>query len=144
MEEKRTSIFENALIWFGAAVGLAEILSGTFLTPLGFEKGLLSIIVGHVIGCFLLFLAGYIGGKKRMSAMQTVTISFGGRGAFLFAFLNVLQLVGWTAIMIYDGALAANGVFGAGHWLWAVVIGGSADSLRNGFCQGQRHHAETF
>ena len=26
--------------------------------------------------------------------------------------------------MIYDGALAANGVFGAGHWLWAVVIGG--------------------
>ena len=68
MEEKRTSIFENALIWFGAAVGLAEILSGTFLTPLGFEKGLLSIIVGHVIGCFLLFLAGYIGGKKRMSA----------------------------------------------------------------------------
>ena len=124
MEEKRTSIFENALIWFGAAVGLAEILSGTFLTPLGFQKGLLSIIIGHVIGCFLLFLAGYIGGKKRMSAMQTVTISFGGKGAFLFAFLNVLQLVGWTAIMIYDGALAANGVFGVGHWLWAVVIGG--------------------
>ena len=124
MEEKRTSIFENALIWFGAAVGLAEILSGTFLTPLGFQKGLLSIVIGHVIGCFLLFLAGYIGGKKRMSAMQTVTLSFGGKGAFLFAFLNVLQLVGWTAIMIYDGALAADGVFAVGHWVWALVIGG--------------------
>lgn len=131
MEEKRTSIFENALIWFGAAVGLAEILSGTFLTPLGFEKGLLSIIVGHVIGCFLLFLAGYIGGKKRMSAMQTVTISFGGKGAFLFAFLNVLQLVGWTAIMIYDGADATKSLFGgssrgllSGSFLWCLVIGG--------------------
>ena len=28
----------------------------------------------------------------------------------LFAFLNVLQLVGWTAIMIYDGALALGGM----------------------------------
>ena len=123
MNKKGTSVFENALIWFGAAVGLAEILSGTFIAPLGFSKGLLSIIIGHVLGCFLLFLAGYIGGKKRMSAMQTVTLSFGGKGAFLFAMLNVLQLVGWTAIMIYDGALAANSIFSWGHWIWAAVIG---------------------
>ena len=124
MAEKRTSIFDNALIWFGAGVSLAEILTGTFLAPLGFSRGLLSIIVGHVIGCFLLFLAGYMGGKKRMSAMETVTLSFGGKGAFLFAILNVVQLVGWTAIMIYDGALAANGALACGKWVWALVIGG--------------------
>lgn len=124
MEEKRTSIFSNALIWFGAGVSLAEILSGTYLAPLGFGKGLLSIIIGHVIGCFLLFLAGYIGGSRRMSAMETVTLSFGNRGAFLFAALNVMQLVGWTAIMIYDGALAANGALACGRWVWALVIGG--------------------
>ena len=29
MNEKRTSIFENGLIWFGAGVSLAEILIGT-------------------------------------------------------------------------------------------------------------------
>ena len=56
--------------------------------------------------------------------METVTLSFGSKGAFLFAMLNVLQLVGWTAIMIYDGALAANGALPCGHWIWAVVIGG--------------------
>ena len=27
MNEKRTSIFENGLIWFGAGVSLAEILT---------------------------------------------------------------------------------------------------------------------
>lgn len=124
MAEKRTSIFDNALIWFGAGVSLAEILTGTFLAPLGFQQGLLSIIVGHVIGCFLLFLAGYMGGRKRMSAMETVTLSFGNKGAFLFAILNVLQLVGWTAIMIYDGALAANGALACGKWVWVLVIGG--------------------
>ena len=37
-------------------------------------------------------------------------MSFGQKGGLLFAFLNVLQLVGWTAIMIYDGALAIGGI----------------------------------
>ena len=51
-------------------------------------------------------------------------MSFGQKGGLLFAFLNVLQLLGWTAIMIYDGALAIDGIFGAGHWIWCLVIGG--------------------
>ncbi len=38
-------------------------------------------------------------------------MSFGLTGALLFAVLNILQLVGWTAIMIYDGLLAAAGIF---------------------------------
>ena len=62
MNEKRTSIFENGLIWFGAGVSLAEILTGTYFAPLGFGKGVLAIIIGHIIGCMMLFLAGVIGG----------------------------------------------------------------------------------
>ena len=121
---KKTSVWNNGLIWFGAAVGLAEILSGTYLAPLGFQKGICAILLGHAIGCFLLYLAGLIGGKTGMSAMETVTLSFGSKGAWLFALLNVLQLFGWTAIMIYDGSLAANGILPAGNWVWAIVIGG--------------------
>lgn len=124
MREKRTSVLENGLIWFGAAVSIAEILTGTYFAPLGFSKGLLAILLGHVIGCILLFLAGLIGGKARRSAMETVKMSFGQRGSLLFSLLNILQLIGWTGIMIYDGALAANGIWEAGRWLWCVVIGG--------------------
>ena len=123
MNEKRTSIFENGLIWFGAGGSLAEILTGTYFAPLGFSKGLLAIIVGHIIGCTMLFLAGVIGGKTRRSAMETVKMSFGEKGGVFFSFLNVLQLVGWTSIMIYDGALAANGVLHTGRWMWCLVIG---------------------
>ena len=123
MNEKRTSIFENGLIWFGAGVSLAEILTGTYFAPLGFGKGVLAIIIGHIIGCMMLFLAGVIGGKTRRSAMETVKMSFGEKGGIFFSFLNVLQLVGWTAIMIYDGALAANGVLHTGRWVWCMVIG---------------------
>ena len=123
MSEKRTSIFENGLIWFGAGVSLAEILTGTYFAPLGFGKGVLAIILGHIIGCTMLFLAGVIGGKTRRSAMETVKMSFGEKGGIFFSFLNVLQLVGWTAIMIYDGALAANGILHTGSWVWCLVIG---------------------
>ncbi len=123
MTEKRTSLFENGLIWFGAAVSIAEILTGTYLAPLGFSKGLLAILIGHLIGCTLLFLSGLIGAKVRKSAMETVKMSFGQKGSLLFALLNILQLVGWTSIMIYDGALAANGIWTTGHWVWCIVIG---------------------
>ncbi len=121
--EKRTSLFENGLIWFGAGLSIAEILTGTYFAPLGMKTGLLSILAGHLIGCTLLFLAGVIGGTRRLSAMESAKRTFGSTGGRFFALLNVLQLVGWTAIMIYDGALAAEGAWPIGRILWCVVIG---------------------
>ena len=123
MEERRTSVFENGLIWFGAAVSIAEILTGTYFASLGFNQGLLAIIIGHIIGCAMFFLAGLIGGKVRKSSMETAKMSFGNKGALLFSVLNIIQLIGWTAIMIYDGALAVNGIFDIANWIWCIVIG---------------------
>ena len=117
MEKKGTSVFSNSLIWFGAGVSIAEILTGTYFAPLGFGKAMAAILLGHLIGGLM------IGGREKKSAMETVKMSFGSKGSLLFAALNVLQLVGWTAIMIYDGALAANGILKTGAWVWAVVIG---------------------
>ena len=121
---KRTSVFENSLIWFGAAVSIAEILTGTYFASLGFLKGILAIVLGHIIGCGLLFLAGLIGAKTEKSAMETVKMSFGNKGSLFFAILNVLQLVGWTGIMIYDGALATQGILNIGHIIWCLITGG--------------------
>ena len=116
LEKKYTSILDNSFIWFGAGVSIAEIMTGTYLADLGMKKGILAILIGHIIGCFLLFVAGVIGGQTRKSSMETVKFSFGQKG-------SLLQLVGWTAIMIYDGAIAANGILGVGNWIWCLVIG---------------------
>lgn len=128
---KKLTPFQSALIWFGAGVSIAEILTGTYFAPLGFAKGLAAILTGHVIGCVMMFLAGIIGGRTRRSAMETTKMSFGKRGGVFFAAINVLQLVGWTAIMIYDGADATKSLFGgssrgvlSGSFLWCLVIGG--------------------
>ena len=114
MEQHRTSLFENGMIWCGAGISIAEILTGTYLAPLGMTRGIIAILLGHLIGCSLLFLSGIIGGRLRISAMESVKLSFGQHGALFFAALNVLQLVGWTGIMIYDGAIAANGLWKIG------------------------------
>jgi len=55
--------------------------------------------------------------------METVKLSFGEKGGLLFSSLNVLQLVGWTAVMIYSGGAAANSLFPMEPGTWCVAIG---------------------
>lgn len=66
MNEKRTGLFENGLIWFGAGVSIAEILTGTYLAPLGMGKGLAAILIGHIIGCLMLFRRRDGGGSEKV------------------------------------------------------------------------------
>lgn len=128
MNENKLSILSGSLLWLGAAISIAEILTGTLLAPLGFGWGLLAIIAGHLIGGILFYFVGLIGAKSRVSAMGSVRFSFGRYGSVFFSVLNVLQLVGWTAVMIISGAKALGSV-AEGHsaifnnLFWCVVIG---------------------
>lgn len=110
--QKRTSVTTNALLWLGAAISIAEILTGTLFAPLGWGKGLAAILLGHVIGGIMLFLAGRIGAQTTRNAMNTMKIAFGEQGGRFFSVLNVLQLLGWTAVMIASGAAAINALLG--------------------------------
>lgn len=123
MNERKTSVFSNGLLWFGAGISIAEILTGMLLAPLGFAKAFAAIILGHLIGGVVMYLAGLIGGRMGGSAMETVRISFGTQGAKLFAGLNVIQLVGWTAVMVASAALAANTIAAIGVSWWSLIIG---------------------
>ncbi|AOO65104.1 putative hydroxymethylpyrimidine transporter CytX-like [Sulfurospirillum halorespirans DSM 13726] len=109
MEEKTSlSSFGLFALWFGAAVSMAEIFTGGLLAPLGFSEGLKAILLGHLIGGLILILGGYIGAKSHLPAIMSTRISFGRYGSYLFSLLNVLQLIGWTAVMIISGGRAAN------------------------------------
>jgi putative hydroxymethylpyrimidine transporter CytX len=95
-------------LWFGAAVSVAEILTGGYLAELGAAKGLWAILLGHLAGTLLLVLAGLIGFRERVPAIMSTRISFGKQGSYLISVINILQLVGWTAIMIIQGGTAMN------------------------------------
>ncbi|WP_423821988.1 putative hydroxymethylpyrimidine transporter CytX [Salinisphaera sp. SPP-AMP-43] len=111
-------------LWFGAAVSLSEILAGTLLAPLGLTQGLIAIVLGHVIGTTLLVLGGLIGTREGQSAMGTTEAAFGPLGRRLFAGLNVLQLIGWTAVMLATGADQAAGLASGPAAIWVVLLAG--------------------
>ena len=116
-------------LWFGAAISIAEILTGGLIAPLGFRSGLIAIIIGHLIGTTILVLGGIIGTEARLPSIMSTGISFGKYGAYLFSVLNVLQLLGWTAVMIISGARSVNEITKAlwsynNIYLWSIIIGG--------------------
>lgn len=123
------------LLWSGAAVSLAEIWAGGLLVPLGLTAGLAVILIGHLIGNTPLALGGIIGSETGLPTMVAARPSFGVRGSFLPTVLNLIQLVGWTGVMLWIGGHAAEAVWpsplgGARGWivlaglittLWAIV-----------------------
>ncbi|MGI6361518.1 MAG: putative hydroxymethylpyrimidine transporter CytX [Bacillota bacterium] len=124
----RVSTISQMLIWFGASISIAEILAGTLMAPLGFQQGLLAIILGHAIGFGALLMTGLIGAKSRLSASQSVSISFGRYGSVAFSLVNTLQLFGWSAIVLLAGSSVLNGItmefLGFDNRVfWCVIIG---------------------
>ncbi|HYE83380.1 MAG TPA: putative hydroxymethylpyrimidine transporter CytX [Clostridia bacterium] len=123
------SVMGFFILWFGAAVSIAEMLTGGLLAPLGFRTGLAAIITGHLIGTTILVLGGTIGTEERLPSIMSTGITFGTYGTYLFSILNVLQLIGWTAVMIISGARSLNEISKA-LWsydcisLWGIIIGG--------------------
>ncbi len=116
------------LLWFGAAVSIAEISTGGLLASMGFSRGLAAIIAGHVLGVSIMVLGGIIGTKERIPAIQSTAISFGSYGPVFFSVFNILQLIGWTAVMIIWGGGAINDITTSlwnldMAWLWNIVIG---------------------
>ena len=128
MKEKVTlRSFSLFALWFGAAISMAEIFTGGLLAPLGFSDGVKAILLGHFIGGVIMLLAGAIGAYSKLPAMMSTRISFGLYGSYLFSLLNIIQLIGWSAVMIISGGRAANelsvALFGFDNlYVWGIMI----------------------
>ncbi len=119
------------LLWAGAAVSLAEIWAGVLLVPMGFAAGLLAILIGHVIGNTPLALGGIMGSRMGIPTMVSVRPALGIRGSYFGSLLNVVQLVGWTGVMLWIGGQAAQAIWpfpGWGFRGW-VLVGGIVTTI---------------
>jgi putative hydroxymethylpyrimidine transporter CytX len=126
--EKKTGLLSNSLLWFGASVSIAEIMTGALIAPLGMKTGSIAILLGHAIGCLLFYFAGMIGAKTGMGSMESVSISFGRHGGKVFSALNILQLLGWTAVMIIGASRALSVIIDPllgfeGGVIYSLIIG---------------------
>lgn len=114
-------------LWAGAAIALSEIWAGGMLAPLGFGAGLAAIAIGRLIGNIPLAVAGHIGAVTGQPAMITTRGALGLRGSSLPALLNILQLIGWTAVMLWIAGQASSklapDLFSGTPAIWTLACG---------------------
>jgi NCS1 family nucleobase:cation symporter-1 len=125
-EERNLGGVDLFLLWAGAAVSLAEIWAGGLLVPLGFATGLIVILLGHLIGNTPLALGGIIGTRTGIPTMVAIRPSFGIRGSYFATILNLIQLVGWTGVMLWICGKAAQAVWSfpvLGFQGWVLTAG---------------------
>ncbi|MDR2798617.1 MAG: permease [Treponema sp.] len=131
------------LLWLGAAISISEIYTGGLLAPLGFSKALTTIILGHLMGTGILALGGYVSFIRRRNAMDSAAFSLGRNGGRLVALGNVIQLTGWTVVMVVQAGGAITGIFPALPFapvslvlcllvlLWALIFGSPVQWLNS-------------
>jgi nucleobase:cation symporter-1, NCS1 family len=106
-DKRNLTGFDFFLLWAGAAVSLAEIWAGGILVPMGYVTGIVVILLGHLIGNTPLALGGIIGSQWGIPSMVSTRAAFGVRGSYIPAILNIFQLIGWTAVMVWIGGQTA-------------------------------------
>jgi NCS1 family nucleobase:cation symporter-1 len=126
-DQRTLAGFDFFLLWAGAAVSLAEIWAGGILVPMGYITGLIVILLGHLIGNTPLALGGLIGSRWGIPTMVSTRPAFGVRGSYIPAALNIFQLIGWTAVMVWiGGQTAATFTRGSSFYtaqFWIVLLG---------------------
>lgn len=108
-KHRRLSGLDLAVLWGDLSVGLLVLVTGAFLVPaLGFPSALLAIVIGSAVGCLPLALVGLAGAREGVPGMVLFRPVLGLRGSFLPSALNLLQLVGWTAVEFWAMGQVAN------------------------------------
>ncbi|SHE51662.1 putative hydroxymethylpyrimidine transporter CytX [Thermoanaerobacter uzonensis DSM 18761] len=120
MKIKNFTLF---LIWAGAAISIAEIYTGSLFAPLGLTKGLLAILIGHIIGTLFFSLGGLMSYILNLPAIKSTKVVLGNKGTVFLGALNILQLIGWTAVMIIQSAKAFNGAIGMSVGVGILFVG---------------------
>jgi len=104
--------FSQMALWFGAAVSLAEIMTGSLIAPLGLKTGIIAILLGHLIGGLILAFTGVIGFKEKKPSLMASRLSMGSYGSYIISIFNIVQLIGWTAIMLIQCTRALQPITG--------------------------------
>ncbi len=134
-ERRVFGAFEAFSLWFSLGIGLLVLQAGALLVPgLSLPAALAAIVAGSGLGALLLAAAGVVGSDTGLSAMGSLRLALGRRGAAIPAVLNAVQLTGWGAfeiIAMRDSANAlANQTFGfSSPLLWTLLFGALATGL---------------
>lgn len=131
--ERRTlSSLDLAVLWGDLSVGLLVMVTGALLVTafgLSLPQAMLAIVVGGAIGCLPLALVALAGQREGVPTMVLFRPILGERGSFAASAVNLVQLVGWTAVEFWAMAQVANvassrlfGFDARGVWVAVIAV----------------------
>src|SRR5436190_14545400 len=101
--------WDTFVLWADLGVSFLVMVVGMFLVPgLGLGQAFLAILVGALIGNFLLAVGAVIGSDTGAPTMVLMRRSLGIRGSYLPSGLYVIPLIGWATLEVIVMAQAAD------------------------------------
>ena len=126
---RHLSVFDVAVLWGDLGVGILVLVTGGFLAGMSVVQAVAVTVVGSVIGVALLATVAGAGARHGLPTMVLFRPILGLKGSWVPSGLNLLQLVGWTAVelwaMSFVADLVAERVFGfsaRGLWLGLAAV----------------------
>jgi NCS1 family nucleobase:cation symporter-1 len=126
--ERRLGFLDTFVLWWDLGISFLVMVVGMFLVPgLSLMEAFLAIIVGAILGNFLLGLVGTIGSDTGVPTMVLLRPVLGRRGSIAPTLLNVLQLLGWATfeviVMAQAAALLSERLVGVrGYLAWVAFF----------------------
>jgi NCS1 family nucleobase:cation symporter-1 len=98
--ERRTlSSLDLGILWNDLSLGLLVLVTGGFLVPaLDLPAVIAAVALGSVLGCLPLAAVARAGAREGLPGMVLFRPALGRTGSAVPSVLNVLQLLGWTAV----------------------------------------------
>ncbi|HET9682060.1 MAG TPA: cytosine permease, partial [Candidatus Limnocylindrales bacterium] len=112
-------------VWFTPNLVPAAFFIGTLVTAdflkLGFVTSLLAIIVGNVVGSYVVALLSTMGPKLGLAQMPAARLPF-GKSIVVPGLLNWLSTIGWDGVNSVFGAIAITILIPALPFWGALLI----------------------
>lgn len=107
--QRTFGFWDTFVLWADLGISFLVMVVGIFLVPgLSLPQALAAIVVGALIGNFLLGLIATIGSDTGVPTMVLLRPVLGLRGSYLPSLLNLLQLLGWATFEVIVMAQAAS------------------------------------
>jgi NCS1 family nucleobase:cation symporter-1 len=131
-EHRTLSTLDLAVLWGDLSVGLLVIVTGALLVTafgMSLPQALLAIVVGGAVGSLPLALVARAGQREGVPTMVLFRAVLGERGSYVASAVNLVQLVGWTAVEFWAIGQVANvasqrwvGFDAAAVWIALVAV----------------------
>jgi NCS1 family nucleobase:cation symporter-1 len=123
--ERHGHPFNAFTLWFGANVEFATMTTGALMVSLfglSFWQGIISVVIGNVIGVIFLATLSTFGPQMGLPQLIQSRRAFGFAGNYLPAALNFIAGVGWFAVNTVLGVFALDWIFHLGFVVSLIIM----------------------